>query len=500
VGQASAVFSQRSVQKLAGVAFLTSAFFVALQASSQSSLAKRTAPQHSALPDIVFVQTPSFVPGPLAQRFPNGSSLLRLNLSSPHSAAPSHLTGDFFAAADPQPNFDATKILFSGQRTSSDPWQLWEMDLDGSHKRQITNCSFDCLRGVYLPAEEIAFTVETAQNNKHSSYLAVVKSDGSNFTPITFGTAPFQLETVLRDGRLVASAPWPLQGTAQTEGVRILYTLRPDGTALESFRCDHNDKAIQADAAELPDGSLLFLRRAILGTLSGGALLQIKTGDVRATSLGPAQPLYNSPSPISDDQLVVARQSLTAANSPDRFDLYLLDQKSAALGERLYANPRFSSLQPTPILPHAAPKHYWNTLSADSSTGNFISLNSYVSGDAAQGHIATPISRVRVLLWNPANSIEYNLGEAPVESDGSFFIQVPANAPVRFVLLDAKGHTIREEHGWVWTRPGEQRGCTGCHGDKAVAPDNHWPLTLRRFDTPTRLGESDYGSATAHAK
>jgi hypothetical protein len=71
---------------------------------------------------------------------------------------------------------------------------------------------------------------------------------------------------------------------------------------------------------------------------------------------------------------------------------------------------------------------------------------------------------------------------------------------VRFVLLDAKGQTIREEHSWIWTRPGEERGCTGCHGDKAMAPDNHWPLTLRRFDTPIALGDMNHGSATTPAK
>ena len=149
---------------------------------------------------------------------------------------------------------------------------------------------------------------------------------------------------------------------------------------------------------------------------------------------------------------------------------------------------------------HSVPKHYWNTLNPQSNTGNFISLNSYMSADAPHGRIATPISRVRVFTLNAADGTERNLGEAPVEADGSFFVQVPANWPVRFVLLDAKGQTIREERGWVWTRPGEERGCTGCHGDKAVAPDNRWPQTLRRFDTPTVMGETDHGSATTQAK
>jgi hypothetical protein len=28
----------------------------------------------------------------------------------------------------------------------------------------------------------------------------------------------------------------------------------------------------------------------------------------------------------------------------------------------------------------------------------------------------------------------------------------------------------------------------GCHENKAIAPENRWPLALKRFDTPTPLG------------
>jgi hypothetical protein len=78
-----------------------------------------------------------------------------------------------------------------------------------------------------------------------------------------------------------------------------------------------------------------------------------------------------------------------------------------------------------------------------------------------------------------------------VEKDGSFYVAVPANLPVRFQLLDAGGETIHEQRGWVWARPGEERGCAGCHESKALTPENRWPLALKRFDTPTPLGVKD---------
>ncbi|HXX15965.1 MAG TPA: hypothetical protein VEJ47_13770 [Candidatus Eremiobacteraceae bacterium] len=473
------------------LAFLVVFIFVRGSACSQTVAAKRQISSTANLPDIVFVQTAEIVAGPLAQRFPQGSAIVRWN-SSTQRPTVRRLTDGFFAAADPQVSFDGVKILYSGQQQRNERWQVWEMDADGSNKRQITHCSEECLRPAYLPAGEIAITVEPSAGQQLRSYLAVAKTDGSELHRITFGDAPFQLETVLRDGRIVASAPWPLVASEKS-ATRMLYTLRPDGTALESFRCDHSDASIQSQAEELSDGSVVFVRKPQTGAAANGELVQIVRGAPHATTLGIHQGAFESARQISEQQLVVAKLS---ASGTARFDLYLFDLKTGTAGARLYADPQLSSIQPIAITPRAIPKHYWDTLNAASSTGNFISLNSYSSADEAQGRIATPISRVRVFALTPSSGEERTLGDAPVEADGSFFVETPANWPVRFALLDSNGHVIREEHSWIWTRPGEQRGCTGCHGDKAVAPENHWPQTLRRFDTPTALGDRNHGSTT----
>jgi Hydrazine synthase alpha subunit middle domain len=470
-----------------------------LPASPQTARMKSAVAPRLALPEIVFVQTPKLVAGPLAQRFPQGSVIVRL----PSSAAQKgvlRLTDGFFAAADPQVSFDGTRILFSGQKGQSDRWQLWEMSLDGSSQRQVTHCTEDCLRGAYLAAEEIAVTVQETKGTQPLSYLAVVKTEGSGFHRITFGNAPFQLETVLRDGRIVASAPWPLVGVEQQGGTRILYTLRPDGTALESFRCEHGDNAIQADAEELADGSLVFVRKSTTEAQASGELMRIRQGAAGAAPLGPRQIAFESPRQVSGKELLVARQAAAATNSPARFEIHLFNLQTGALGARIYGDPLLSAIQPTPVIPRTIPNHYWDTLNPQASAGNFISLNSYLSVDAPQGHISAQIAKVRVFTLDSNDGHERNLGDAPVEADGSFFVQVPANWPVRFALLDAKGQIISEERSWIWTRPGEERGCTGCHGDKAVAPENHWPETLRRFDTPTPLGEMNRGSAPSEAK
>jgi hypothetical protein len=128
--------------------------------------------------------------------------------------------------------------------------------------------------------------------------------------------------------------------------------------------------------------------------------------------------------------------------------------------------------------------------------GYFICLDSYKSADSPKGRTSTPIANVRVILLEPQPSHAHLLGQAPVEKDGSFYVAVPSDVPVRFELLDTAGRVIKAQQSWLWTRPGEENGCVGCHEDKAMAPPNRWPATLRRLDTPTRLGIKNVPEAT----
>jgi hypothetical protein len=60
----------------------------------------------------------------------------------------------------------------------------------------------------------------------------------------------------------------------------------------------------------------------------------------------------------------------------------------------------------------------------------------------------------------------------PLSGDGSFHIEVPAERPISFDLLDADGLEVARQHSWVWVMPHESRGCIGCHEDRETAPQN----------------------------
>lgn len=75
---------------------------------------------------------------------------------------------------------------------------------------------------------------------------------------------------------------------------------------------------------------------------------------------------------------------------------------------------------------------------------------------------------------------------APVESDGSFFIEVPAQIPIRLETLGKDGTILQRMKSWFWVMPGERRGCIGCHEDRELTPPNRHVEALRK--KPHRIG------------
>jgi hypothetical protein len=444
-------------------------------------LQSTASPENPNQPPIIFVQAP--VVSASESRFPQGSRLVRL-APGPKPQAVLNLTTEFFAAADPYVSFDGTKVVFAAQEHRGGSWQVWEMNADGSGKRQVTRLSGDCLRPAYLAREGIVFTFR--ESGHAVSQVYVCKLDGSEAHPITFGPGNFQVETVLKDGRVLVSASSPLAPEAKQSAE--LYTLRHDGTGLASFRCDHRHPAVRSQATELDDGSVVFVKSTHPQRGVGGELAAIRRGALHNSSISPLQSISWSPRPLEARELIVARKNMAPGSSPGRFDLYTFDSARGQFGELIYRDPKLSSVEAVPVAAHSVPRWYWSTLNPKAHAGYFVCLDSRHSGDVPQGRISAPIARVRVLLLDSTTSQERALGEAPVEKDGSFYIAVPPDRPVRFELLDASGKVIRAQRSWIWARPGEERGCVGCHEDKAVAPENRWPLALRSFDTPTHLG------------
>jgi hypothetical protein len=139
-------------------------------------------------------------------------------------------------------------------------------------------------------------------------------------------------------------------------------------------------------------------------------------------------------------------------------------------------------VEPVLVSPRARPKRHPSGLH-DWSYANLLALDSRLS---RSGDLKAAPTSVR-LEAQDAQGHAVVTGTAPVELDGSFFVKVPADQPIRFVLLDQKGAVLRQENGWFWIRRGEQRICVGCHTGPERASENRVPAVLLRTTTPVDL-------------
>ncbi len=139
-------------------------------------------------------------------------------------------------------------------------------------------------------------------------------------------------------------------------------------------------------------------------------------------------------------------------------------------------------VEPVVVSARERPKRHPSALH-DWDYANLLALDARVSRD---GSLKGVPATVRVETQDVAGNA-VAMGTAPVEQDGSFFVKAPADRAIRFVLLDAKGAVLRQEHGWFWIRSGEQRICVGCHAGPERAAENRVPEVLLRTTTPVDL-------------
>ena len=58
------------------------------------------------------------------------------------------------------------------------------------------------------------------------------------------------------------------------------------------------------------------------------------------------------------------------------------------------------------------------------------------------------------------------LGYSPIQPDGSFKLNVPADTPIALSVIDSQGRAFQTHTNWIQVRPGERRTCDGCHSPR----------------------------------
>jgi hypothetical protein len=403
---------------------------------------EKTAPPPAG--SLVVAQTPAVSAAPagprsaLDARVPPGSRVV-LALPPLGPANVRVLSTGLAAAGEPVVTVDGTRALFTGKRAPGDAWQVWEAALSGGEPHALTSMPGGAATPALLADGSVVFTSPVPGPGgswfpKIPSALWALAPGATSPKRLTWGAASAADPTVLSDGRILFVSAMPPEASPRVS----LFTIYNDGSGVSPYACQHDGAGGIARPRELPDGRVAF------------------------ASFPPG------PGRNATDEVVLAsrpwasRQAFAPEPSPRLHD------------------PGWDDVESAPAAPRKRPMGRISTLNPAKKTGVIFCLDADHTTVEPGAHAA----RVRILAAGDGGP--RTLGEVPVKADGSFLVEVPSDVPLGFEALDASGAVVRRVAPSIWVRPGENRGCIGCHEPHGLAPRNRRPLAVK--EPPARVG------------
>ena len=427
------------------------------------------------------------------------------------------LTPAFYAAADPCVSFDGRRVLFAGKRTAEEPWDIWEMEVDGSGKLRVTAGLGDCREPAYLARAAvdapnfrdrvrwITFTSTASGVIDELGRKPLTSLYAMSLVPVparservlwrtTYNLGGDIAPTVLADGRVMFSS-WQRQGYA-------LMTISWAGENLNPFFGSHEGTVSQLSASELADQRrVVFIEREGNAGDRSGRLAEVSwrrpMNSYQVLSRGEGH--YRTPQGVPGKGLMVAY----ARHDGDSFGLYWFDERRGRPGRRVFDDPNWHDVDPQPVMVRPEPVGRIPMVGFASvldipgfdRAGQLHCMNVYESDrpevrGIRPGHVKwvrlveglpmtieeaarqAPMPPANGHSWPPPFVRTRSLGEAPVEADGSFFVNVAGDVPFYIETLDEEGAVLMTMRAWTWVPSGDQRGCVGCHANPELAPVN----------------------------
>jgi hypothetical protein len=431
-------------------------------------------------------------------------------------------------------------------RRTEEPIHLFEVYVDGTGLRQLTEGEWSDLDPTYAPNEDIVFVSERCgcslqcnefDKDETSCNLYVMHSDGSNIRRMSASKDGDYLPHCLDDGT-IGYCRWEYQERGWAN-IQSIWTVRPDGTGADALFKQHlNDPWALEDVRSIPGCGTRKLVAIAAGhhTLATGPIVVVTPAvginDARGIrivtpdSLPPeggmsgtpvdeggvrdGGGLYSTPWALSERLFLTAYSFSNEQTELKGYALYVVDVHGNK--ELIYRDPDISCFSPIPLRPRTRPPVINDTTDATARYATLLVANAahgvdgvdpraarylrisqrlvwpYNNQDGGHRYHEVPHTQQHVPNWTPARV----LGEVPLEADGSAYFRVPADTAVYFQLLDENHMELRRMRAFISLQPGEQRMCFGCHetrGEAPVAPV--FPLAAQR--EPTMLQPPAWG-------
>ncbi len=430
-------------------------------------------------------------------------------------------------------HWDADRFVFA--KSDAQQWALWEMNVDGSGLRQITETppDIDCFDPCYLPNGRIVCASDATSQcvpcwhgvaNKYVANLFVMNADGTDMRRITFDQDHNMHPAVLGNGQVVYNR-WDYTGINRVF-LRPLMVMNPDGTGQRSL---YGSNSWYPNGLYFPQempgesGRLLCILSGYHGPGRTGHLVVVDTNRGRKEADGIVNrisgrglsleveyldhltqetwPKFHSSCPITDKHYLV---SGWMSEDSRRMGIYLADIFDNLL--LLYEVENAALLEPIPVVRRRTPPIIPEQTDPRRSDAIVYLRDIYV-GPGLTGVPRGTIEQLRVIAYHfgyvglagndkiglsgPWDAMRI-LGTTPVEEDGSAFFRIPADTPVAFQALDAEGKAVQLMRTWLSARPGETLSCVGCHENSGTLPPTELSAAASRLP---RSIEPWYGPA-----
>jgi len=265
------------------------------------------------------------------------------------------------AVRDPQVSYKGDKILFSYRKGQTDYFHLYEINVDGSGLRQLTNGPFDDIEPIYLPDGGIIFCSTRARRWVPCWYSQVATlhrcdGKGRNIRMLSSNIENDNTPWVLPDGRIMYTR-WEYVDRSR-EDFHHLWVMNPDGSSQMTYYGNLYPRDVYLDAKGVPGTS----RIVMINSPRHGRIEHEGRVSVVRTDLGPdnrtAQNMINpgaefrDPYPLSSDAILVAKKtSLLLMNGKGQTrELYRLSSELARDGAWLHEPRPLRSRRPLPAV------------------------------------------------------------------------------------------------------------------------------------------------------
>jgi hypothetical protein len=421
-------------------------------------------------------------------------------------------------------------------RGCQEPTHIYEIGLDGSGLRQVTNDPYwsDC-EPTYTADGGIVFASDRSGRSSECGKFTAdhtvinlygVRPDGSSLPRRLSDNKDIDRYPHSLDNGMIGYTRWEYQERHFFE-VHAFWQVRPDGTMADAVFNQHLRAPFSIrDTRSIPGSQKLVSIASGHHTFAYGAVVRIdprvgisesRAMDVLTPHCPPQEGplggrtapegglpdrdgLFQTPWALSETCYLV---SYSHAQPPSGtgggcnasgFSIYVIDAYGNK--ELIHRDPVHSCAFPIPLKRRPRPP-----VVPALANGNVSEAVCYVADvhEGLDGVDRGTIKHLRILQrvgwplddevgamrWIPGNAWERRfgfwswapvrvIGTVPVHADGSAHFKVPADTAVYFQALDEHHMEIRRMRSHISFQPGESRGCTGCHESQLNTPSADW--------------------------